>query len=164
MTEDPSPVRVSEAEYTQVRSALESITAEYNAANGLEGEDEVDLVRFYIGEDDLKAGNYTSDASAIRAAFDGGDPVYADTGYDHLTGGRLTEELLGWMREKTAQNPDRTYVAAYHFNVLPHFEQEDDILKDFVFYNWEYIATRATSPTITTPRAGLSTTSRRAPR
>lgn len=140
MTEDPSPVRVSEAEYTQVRSALESITTKYNAANGLEGEDEVDLVRFYIGEADLKAGNYTSDASAIKAAFDGGDPVYADTGYDHLTGGRLTEELLDWMREKTAQNSDRTYVAAYHFNVLPHFEQEDDILKDFVFYNWEYIA------------------------
>lgn len=140
MTEDPSPVRVSEAEYTQVRSALEDITAEYNAANGLEGEDEVDLVRFYIGEDDLKAGNYTSDASAIQEAFDGGDTVYADTGYDHLTGGRLTEPLLDWMREITANDPDKTYVGAYHFNVLPHFEQEDDILKDFVFYNWEYIA------------------------
>lgn len=140
MTEDPSPVRVSEAEYTQVRSALESITAAYNAANGLEGEDEVDLVRFYTGEDDLKEGNYTSDASAIRAAFDGGDTVYADTGYDHLTGGRLTEPLLDWMRDITANDPDKTYVGAYHFNVLPHFEQEDDILKDFVFYNWEYIA------------------------
>ena len=140
MTEDPSPVRVSEAEYTQVRSALEDITAAYNAANGLEGEDEVDLVRFYTGEDNLKAGNYTSDASAIRAAFDGGDTVYADTGYDHLTGGRLTEPLLDWMRGITAKDPDKTYVGAYHFNVLPHFEQEDDILKDFVFYNWEYIA------------------------
>ena len=140
MTEDPSPVRVSEAEYTQVRSALESITTEYNVANGLEGEDEVDLVRFYIGEDNLKAGNYTSDASAIREAFDGGDTVYADTGYDHLTGGRLTEPLLDWMRGITAKDPDKTYVGAYHFNVLPHFEQEDDILKDFVFYNWEYIA------------------------
>lgn len=140
MTEDPSPVRVSEAEYTQVRSALEDITAAYNAANGLEGEDVVDLVRFYIGEDDLKAGNYTSDASEIRAAFDGGDAVYADTGYDHLTGGRLTEPLLDWMREITAKDTDKTYVGAYHFNVLPHFEQEDDILKDFVFYNWEYIA------------------------
>ena len=140
MTEDPSPVRVSEAEYTQVRSALEDITAEYNATNGLEGEDEVDLVRFYIGENNLKAGNYTSDASAIKAAFDGGDAVYADTGYDHLTGGRLTEPLLDWMRGITAKDPDKTYVGAYHFNVLPHFEQEDDILKDFVFYNWEYIA------------------------
>lgn len=140
MTEDPSPVRVSEAEYAQVRSALESITAEYNAANGLEGEDEVDLVRFYIGEYNLKAGNYTSDASEIRAAFDGGDPVYADTAYDHLTGGRLTEPLLEWMRGITTNDPDKTYVGAYHFNVLPHFEQEDDILKDFVFYNWEYIA------------------------
>lgn len=140
MTEDPSPVRVSEAEYTQVRSALEDITAAYNAANGLEGEDEVDLVRFYIGEAGLKAGIYTSDASEIRAAFDGGDAVYADTGYDHLTGGRLTEPLLDWMRGITANDPDKTYVGAYHFNVLPHFEQEDDILKDFVFYNWEYIA------------------------
>lgn len=140
MTEDPSPVRVSENEYTQVRSALEDITAAYNAANGLEGEDEIDLVRFYIGEDGLKAGNYTSDASAIKAAFDGGDTVYADTGYDHLTGGRLTEPLLDWMRGITAKDPDKTYVGAYHFNVLPHFEQEDDILKDFVFYNWEYIA------------------------
>lgn len=140
MTEDPSPVRVSEAEYTQVRSALEDITAAYNAANGLEGEDEVDLVRFYIGEDNLKAGNYTSSESAIREAFNGGDTVYADTGYDHLTGGRLTEPLLDWMRDITAKDPDKTYVGAYHFNVLPHFEQEDDILKDFVFYNWEYIA------------------------
>ena len=140
MTEDPSPVRVSEAEYTQVRSALEDITAAYNAANGLEGEDAVDLVRFYLGEENLKAGIYTSNESDILAAFDGGDPVYADTGYDHLTGGRLTEPLLNWMRGIAAKDPDKTYVGAYHFNVLPHFEQEDDILKDFVFYNWEYIA------------------------
>lgn len=140
MTEDPSPVRVSEAEYTQVRNALEDITAAYNAANGLEGEDEVDLVRFYIGEENLKAGIYTSSESEIKEAFDGDDTVYADTGYDHLTGGRLTEPLLDWMRGITAKGPDKTYVGAYHFNVLPHFEQEDDILKDFVFYNWEYIA------------------------
>lgn len=140
MTEDPSPVRVNENEYAQVRDELISITAAYNAANGLEGEDAVDLVRFYIGEANLKAGIYTSDASEIRAAFDGGDAVYADTGYDHLTGGRLTEPLLDWMRKITAKDTDKTYVGAYHFNVLPHFEQEDDILKDFVFYNWEYIA------------------------
>ena len=140
MTEDPSPVRVSENEYTQVRSALEDITAAYNAANGLEGEDEVDLVRFYLGEENLKAGIYTSSESEIMEAFDGDGTVYADTGYDHLTGGRLTEPLLDWMRGITAKDPDKTYVGAYHFNVLPHFEQEDDILKDFVFYNWEYIA------------------------
>ncbi len=140
MTEDPSPVRVNRTEYAQVRSALEDITAAYNAANGLEGEDAVDLVRFYLGEASLKAGIYTSNESEILAAFDGSDTVYADTGYDHLTGGRLTEPLLNWMREITAEDPDKTYVGAYHFNVLPHFEQEDDILKDFVFYNWEYIA------------------------
>ena len=62
--------------------------------------------------------------------------MYADTGYNHITGGRLKEDLLEWMRRLTAANPDRTYIGAYHFNILPHFEQEDDILKDFVFYNW----------------------------
>ena len=140
MTEDPSPVRVNRTEYAQVRDELIGITEKYNEANGLEGEDAVDLVRFYLGEENLKAGIYTSNESEILAAFNGGDPVYADTGYDHLTGGRLTEPLLNWMREITAEDPDKTYVGAYHFNVLPHFEQEDDILKDFVFYNWEYIA------------------------
>lgn len=136
MTEDTTLVRVNSQEYDIVQDELDKITANYNAANG----EEAELARFYVERTDGSISQEPATAAEIDAAFAAGKAVYANTGYDHLTGGRLTEELLGWMREKTAQNPDRTYVAAYHFNVLPHFEQEDDILKDFVFYNWEYIA------------------------
>lgn len=136
MTEDTTFVRVNSQEYDAVQNELDKITANYNAANG----EEAELARFYIEQTDGSISQEPATAAEIDAAFAAGKAVYANTGYDHLTGGRLTEELLEWMREKTAQNPDRTYVAAYHFNVLPHFEQEDDILKDFVFYNWEYIA------------------------
>lgn len=136
MTEDTTLVRVNSQEYDIVQAELDKITANYNAANG----EEAELARFYVEQTDGSISQEPATAAEIDAAFAAGKAVYANTGYDHLTGGRLTEELLDWMREKTAQNPDRTYVAAYHFNVLPHFEQEDDILKDFVFYNWEYIA------------------------
>lgn len=136
MTEDTTLVRVNSHEYKAVQAELDEITANYNAANG----EEAELARFYVEQTDGSISQEPATAAEIDAAFAADKAVYANTGYDHLTGGRLTEELLDWMREKTAQNPDRTYVAAYHFNVLPHFEQEDDILKDFVFYNWEYIA------------------------
>ena len=136
MTEDTTLVRVNSQEYDAVQAELDEITANYNAANG----EEAELARFYVEQTDGSISQEPATAAGIDAAFAAGKAVYANTGYDHLTGGRLTEELLDWMREKIAQNPDRTYVAAYHFNVLPHFEQEDDILKDFVFYNWEYIA------------------------
>lgn len=136
MTEDTTLVRVNSQEYDIVQAELDKITANYNAANG----EEAELARFYVEQTDGSISQEPATAAEIDAAFEKGKAVYANTGYDHLTGGRLTEELLDWMRKKTAQNPDRTYVAAYHFNVLPHFEQEDDILKDFVFYNWEYIA------------------------
>ena len=135
MTEDTTLVRVNSLEYDAVQAELDEITANYNAANG----EEAELARFYVEQTDGSISQEPATAAEIDAAFAAGKAVYANTGYDHLTGGRLTDELLDWMREKTA-NPDRTYVAAYHFNVLPHFEQEDDILKDFVFYNWEYIA------------------------
>lgn len=118
LTEDIVPVRVSRSEYDRIKSG------EYD---------------FYLGGEENAISTETATSSDINTAFANGDPVYTDIGYDHLTGGRLTEPLLDWMRDLTAGG-DRTYVAAYHFNVLPHFEQEDDILKDFVFYNWEYIA------------------------
>ena len=118
LTEDIVPVRVSRSEYDRIKSG---------------GYD------FYLGGEENAISTETATSSDINTAFANGDPVYTDIGYDHLTGGRLTEPLLDWMRDLTAGD-DRTYVAAYHFNVLPHFEQEDDILKDFVFYNWEYIA------------------------
>lgn len=140
IVESVTPVRVSEAEYEAVIESLAETSKKYNAANGLEGNDAVDFATFYLGNGDGSISSTPADAAEINAAFVSGDPVYVNTAYDHLTGGRLTEPLLDWMRDITADDADKTYVGAYHFNVLPHFEQEDDILKDFVFYNWEYIA------------------------
>lgn len=119
LTEDVVPVRINKSEYDIISG---------------------DVKAFYLGTEDGKIATEAASSEDVLAAFENGEPVYADTGYNHITGGRLKEDLLEWMRGLTAANPDRTYIGAYHFNILPHFEQEDDILKDFVFYNWEYIA------------------------
>ena len=140
IVESVTPVRVSKDEYDAVIESLAGTSAKYNAANGLKDDDAVNFATFYLENGDGSISSTPADAAEINAAFVSGDPVYVNTAYDHLTGGRLTEPLLEWMRGITAEAPDKTYVGAYHFNVLPHFEQEDDILKDFVFYNWEYIA------------------------
>ena len=140
IVESVTPVRVSKDEYDAVIESLAGTSAKYNAANKLEDDDAVNFATFYLGNGDGSISSTPADAAEINAAFVSGDPVYVNTAYDHLTGGRLTEPLLDWMRGITADGADKTYVGAYHFNVLPHFEQEDDILKDFVFYNWEYIA------------------------
>lgn len=140
IVESVTPVRVSKDEYDAVIESLAGTSAKYNEANGLEDDDAVNFATFYLENEDGSISSTPADAAEINAAFVSGDPVYVNTAYDHLTGGRLTEPLLDWMRGITADDADKTYVGAYHFNVLPHFEQEDDILKDFVFYNWEYIA------------------------
>ncbi|MDE6302380.1 MAG: hypothetical protein K2M36_02195, partial [Clostridia bacterium] len=74
--------------------------------------------------------------------------VYRRTSVQHITGGRITEACLDWVekraneQQKTALYGEETIISTFHHNVLPHFEQEDDILKDFTLYNWEYTAKR----------------------
>ena len=119
VTDASVPVRINENEYGYLSS---SGTA------------------FHLPAEDGRISSAAADADEVRAAFENGEPVYIDTGWNHITGGRLSDALLDWMKGLTAEKPELTYVAAYHFNALPHFEQEDDILKDFTFYNWEYIA------------------------
>jgi len=73
--------------------------------------------------------------------------VYRKTPLQHITGGRITTECLDWIESEikshnTTTLNEETYVASCHHNILPHFEQEDDILKDFTAYNWEYTAKR----------------------
>jgi len=75
--------------------------------------------------------------------------VYRLTKYTHITGGRITEQCLEWIETyASTQTGDRTtlgeetMISTFHHNLLPHFEQEDDILKDFTLYNWEYTAKR----------------------
>ncbi|GEM_PF-843723 len=93
--------------------------------------------------------NEYSSGSDVEGAFLLGDQVYRATGQNHLCGGRLTEGVLNWMEkfcgEQNASTPslgEETIVAAFHQNALPHWEQEDEILKDFTLYNWEYTSKR----------------------
>lgn len=90
-----------------------------------------------------------TDRAVIQTAFNEGKHVYRATGYDHYTGGRIKEACLNWLEERTKEQVgekttlgEETIVAVFHQNVLPHWDQEDDILKDFTLYNWEYTAKR----------------------
>lgn len=77
--------------------------------------------------------------------------VYRRTPVQHITGGRITTACLDWVETQANKqhaknevdgNLEETIISSFHHNVLPHFEQEDDILKDFTLYNWEYTANR----------------------
>ncbi|MGN0796266.1 MAG: metallophosphoesterase [Christensenellales bacterium] len=82
--------------------------------------------------------------------------IFYNTGYDHITGGRITVEALDWVESLTKaenatlnnfgnaslSNYEETFIIAAHHNFLPHFDMEDEIVKDFTLYNWEYIAKR----------------------
>lgn len=83
---------------------------------------------------------------SVSSAFSQGKKVYVNTGLNHLTGGRIGDNLYSFIENSAASMTaadgidEMTFIAVYHQNLLPHFEQEDDILKDFVLYNWEYTA------------------------
>ncbi len=81
--------------------------------------------------------------SITSATFDNG-PVFRNTCLNHLTGGRLNQECFEFMENIVSQpnNEDNTYISVVHQNALPHFDQEDEILKDFTLYNWEYTVKR----------------------
>lgn len=98
LTEDVVPVRISEAEYNLISE---------------------DVKALYLGTEDGKIATEAASPEDVLAAFANGEPVYADTGYNHITGGRLKEDLLEWMRGLTAANPDRTYIGAYHSTFSP---------------------------------------------
>lgn len=96
--------------------------------------------------------NTDKEASAdeLARALTSGSHVYRSTGLDHLCGGRLTETLLDWMQKYCEQQNvegkstlgEETVIACFHQNALPHWEMEDEILKDFTIYNWENTAKR----------------------
>ena len=96
--------------------------------------------------------NTDQEASAdeLARALTSGSHVYRSTGLDHLCGGRLTEPLLDWMQKYCEQQNvegksilgEETVIACFHQNALPHWEMEDEILKDFTIYNWENTAKR----------------------
>lgn len=107
--------------------------------------------KYYLEKAD-GAINTDKEASAdeLAHALASGSHVYRSTGLDHLCGGRLTEPVLDWMQKYCEQQNvegkstlgEETVIACFHQNALPHWEMEDEILKDFTIYNWENTAKR----------------------
>lgn len=122
--------------------------SEYEA---LKAADKAADFKYYLEKAD-GAINTDKEASAdeLARALASGNHVYRSTGLDHLCGGRLTEPLLDWMQKYCEQQNvegkstlgEETVIACFHQNALPHWEMEDEILKDFTVYNWENTAKR----------------------
>lgn len=122
--------------------------SEYEA---LKAADKAADFKYYLEKAD-GAINTDKEASAdeLAHALASGSHVYRSTGLDHLCGGRLTEKVLNWMQKYCEQQNvegkstlgEETVMACFHQNALPHWEMEDEILKDFTVYNWENTAKR----------------------
>lgn len=122
--------------------------SEYDA---LKAADKAADFKYYLEKAD-GAINTDKEASAdeLAHALASGSHVYRSTGLDHLCGGRLTEKVLNWMQKYCEQQNvegkstlgEETVIACFHQNALPHWEMEDEILKDFTIYNWENTAKR----------------------
>ncbi len=96
----------------------------------------------------------TSEMTAIEVAkadMDAGKAVYISAGQSHVTGGRLGDDVLAWAEnllgtaigtDSTDGIAEETVIASLHHNVIPHFTEEGNILKDFTVYNFEYIQQR----------------------
>ena len=127
-------VRISKSEYDALKEAGKA-----------------DNFKYFLEKAD-GAINTDKEASAdeLARALTSGSHVYRSTGLDHLCGGRLTEPLLDWMQKYCEQQNvegkstlgEETVIACFHQNALPHWEMEDEILKDFTIYNWENTAKR----------------------
>lgn len=127
-------VRISKSEYDALKEAGKA-----------------DHFKYFLEKAD-GAINTDKEASAdeLARALTSGSHVYRSTGLDHLCGGRLTEPVLDWMQKYCEQQNvegkstlgEETVIACFHQNALPHWEMEDEILKDFTIYNWENTAKR----------------------
>ncbi|MEG2453590.1 MAG: metallophosphoesterase, partial [Clostridia bacterium] len=64
-------------------------------------------------------------------------------GWEHETGGRITQNCLNWLSAKTAASREANYtlIGTLHHNVAPHYAMEENLTKDFTLYNWEDTAT-----------------------
>lgn len=122
-----------------------------NEYEALKAAGKADNFKYFLEKAD-GAINTDKEASAdeLARALASGSHVYRSTGLDHLCGGRLTESVLDWMQKYCEQQNvegkstlgEETVIACFHQNALPHWEMEDEILKDFTIYNWENTAKR----------------------
>lgn len=77
---------------------------------------------------------------AEREAATAAGEFFYNAGYQQSTGGRINAPCEAWLQQQTAFSGNNTIISAHHQNVLPQFKMEDEVLKDFTLYNWEYIA------------------------
>lgn len=77
----------------------------------------------------LDGGRYTADNT------DKGDDVQE-------TAGSFTEDLLKWTVDecKKAEAEGRIVIGMNHFNIVPHFDTEEDLFQAFVLKEWERMA------------------------
>ncbi|MCM1306805.1 MAG: metallophosphoesterase [Bacteroides sp.] len=132
-TDHGALVRISQDEYNKLSPEQQKAT------------------KLYLDDGNEKVNVDLENSVPAASAFSSEKAVYRRTPVQHITGGRITTDCLNWVEEKAdAQNAkhdaaslyEETIIGIAHHNILPHFEQEDDILKDFTLYNWEYTANR----------------------
>lgn len=63
-------------------------------------------------------------------------------GWEETTGGFINNAMLSWACTSIASDvsQNKLLLTMGHHNFLPHFDMEDEILKDFTLYQWEYIS------------------------
>lgn len=82
----------------------------------------------------------------VILAMDSGMYSPDATGMDtneHITAGRLDEDLLEWAVDQieAAEAQGKTVIGLMHHGLLPHFENEDKILHEYVVEDWQECAT-----------------------
>ena len=62
---------------------------------------------------------------------------------EHITAGRLDEDLMVWAVDQieAAEAQGKTVIGLMHHGLLPHFENEDKIVHEYVVENWQESAT-----------------------
>lgn len=79
---------------------------------------------------------------ALDSAMYSPDATGMDTN-EHITAGRLDEDLMVWAvnQIQAAEAQGKTVIGLMHHGLLPHFENEDRIVHEYVVENWQESAT-----------------------
>lgn len=79
---------------------------------------------------------------AMDSAMYSPDATGMDTN-EHITAGRLDEDLMVWAvnQIEAAEAQGKTVIGLMHHGLLPHFENEDKIVHEYVVENWQESAT-----------------------
>jgi outer membrane murein-binding lipoprotein Lpp/predicted phosphodiesterase len=61
------------------------------------------------------------------------------SGWNETTGGMCTRNMIRWVLDETADDVEKgnLIITACHFNMIPHFDAEDEVISLFCLDNWE---------------------------